>query len=461
LEALSIKEICQAVGGTLKKGDKDSVARGISTDTRSIAAGDIFFALKGDRFNGHSYAGSAAASGAGALVVSEKVDLPKDWPGAVIMVDDTRWALGELAGYYRSKFNVKVIAVTGSVGKTSTKEMIASILEKKWRVLKNEMNYNNEIGVPLTLFRLDRSHQIVVLEMAMRGIGEIRRLAAIAKPSVGVITNIGLSHIERLGSQGAIADAKSELLAELPPDGTVILNAEDCYYIVLRDRFNGNKVSFGSCQGADVIGTRIKCNAAGKCTFTLLVEGGAIEVRLPVPGTHNVYNALAAAAVARHMGVDLYAIRDGLQGFKLPSMRMELTKSKRGYTILNDAYNANPASMLAALRTLCVLKGAKRRVAVLVDMLELGDYAHKAHMDIGTLIAENSIDILVTVGKQSLSVAEGAKAAGFSADCIFSFENSLDAAAHLKDKALAGDTILVKGSRGMCMEEIVRALYND
>lgn len=462
MEDLCINEVVQAINGDLLYGNPDDRITGISIDTRSLKPGDLFFALKGENADGHRFIGAALDAGAAGLVVSDKNKVPSDCNAAVVIVDDPLWAFGDLAKYYRSKFDVRVIGITGSVGKTMTKEMTASILERKWTVLKNTMNYNNEIGVPLTLFQLNRDHQVVVLEMAMRGLEEIRRLASIAKPSIGVITNIGLSHIERLGSQGAIADAKSELLSELPPDGIAILNAEDCYYPVLENRYDGRILSFGSCKDADVAGARIKLTDHGCYSFVIrLKDGGVIEVNMPVLGQHNVYNALAAASVAYGMGLDLTAIREGLENFRQPVMRMELVKSRTGYAVLNDCYNASPASVTAALRTMNTITGYRRKIAVLGDMLELGDYAPKAHKDIGGILKQNGIDTLITVGELAAHIAEGAVSAGITKRSIKSYPNSRDAAAALKKYVKDGDAVLVKGSRGMHMEEIVRVLLND
>lgn len=462
MEDLYIHEVVQAINGDLLHGDPDSKVTGVSIDTRSLKTGDLFFALQGENSDGHRFIGAALDSGAVGLVVSDKSAVPIDCNAAVIVVDDPLWAFGDLAKYYRSKFDVKVIGITGSVGKTMTKEMTASIMERKWNVLKNTMNFNNEIGVPLTLFQLNRDHQVVVLEMAMRGLEEIRRLASIAKPCIGVITNIGLSHIERLGSQGAIADAKSELLSELPPDGIAVLNAEDGYFPVLQNRYDGRVISFGSCKEADVAGARIKLTKHGCYSFVILLkDGGAVEVSMPVLGQHNVYNALAAAAAAYGMGLDLDTIRDGLENFSQPVMRMEFVKSRAGYAVLNDCYNASPASMIAALRTLNTITGYRRKIAVLGDMLELGDYAPKAHKDIGGLLKQNGIDVLITVGELAAHIAEGALSAGISKNSIKSYPNSRDAAAALKGYVKDGDAVLVKGSRGIHMEEIVRVLLND
>jgi len=458
VEQLSIREVVEAVGGSLLKGSPGSFVTGVSTDTRSIKRGDLFFALKGEHADGHVYVGRALEAGASGVVISDESSVPLESNAAVVKVDDPLWALGELARHYRRKFDVRVVGITGSVGKTTTKEMLASILERKWRVLKNPVNFNNEIGVPLTLFELDRGHEAVVIEMAMRGLGEISRLAVIAGPQVGVITNVGISHIERLGSQGAIAEAKAELLAELPPDGLAVLNAEDGCFRLMCERFQGRVISFGSCASADVVATRTRFLSDGRCSFVLTWKGDSVEVKIPILGHHNVYNALAASAAAIGMGLDLQTIRDGIEGFSSPAMRMELVKCNRGYAVLNDAYNAGPASMLAALRTLRALKGYKRRIAVLGDMLELGDYAPKAHSDLGVAVVDNGVGMLVTVGCLAKEIADGAKAAGFPADAIRCYADSSEAGRKLRDEIVEGDIVLVKGSRAVKMEEIVRTL---
>ena len=461
MEEISVQKVIGAVNGRLLAGDPVSTITGVSTDTRTIRPGDLFFALKGENADGHAYVPKAIEAGAG-VVISDESSLPGGTNAIAIKVEDPLWALGDLAKYYRSLFKVRVVGITGSVGKTTTKEMLTAILEQKWKVLKNKANYNNEIGLPLTLFELDRSHEVAVLEMAMRGLGEIQRLASIAKPEIGVITNIGISHIERLGSQGAVADAKVELLGELPPDGVAILNAEDGYFEVMKEKFSGKVVSFGSSKSADVIGARVKCLDEGQYRFVLLISGqGALEVTLPIMGHHNVYNALAAAAAANQLGLDLPAIRAGLQTVTPPDMRMEFTRTKGGLAVLNDAYNASPASVIAALRTLQALKGYDRKVAVLGDMLELGDYARKAHEDVGRALVESGVKKLIVVGKLAGSIADGAKAAGIPNDAVKSYETSAEAAKKIKSHLRAGDAVLVKGSRAVKMEAIVRALLDD
>jgi UDP-N-acetylmuramoyl-tripeptide--D-alanyl-D-alanine ligase len=457
LERLPVQNVIEAVNGRLIHGTADGIVSGVSTDTRSLQPGDCFFALAGEH-DGHEYVSQALALGATALVISKPESVPTDCTTAVIEVADPLWALGDLAAYYRRKFDARVIAITGSVGKTTTKEMLAAILERKWRVLKSESNYNNEIGLPLTLFRMDSTHEVAILELAMRGLGEIRRLAEISKPSVGVITNVGLSHIERLGSQGVIAEAKAELLHELPEDGLAVLNYEDGYFTVMRERHPGRIISFASCHGADVTAAKIEALSDGCYRFVLVANGDSVPVDLPVLGHHNVFNALAAAAVAVGLGVDLPTIRDGLESVQLPGMRMQVVEVWSGCMVVNDAYNANPASMSASIRTLRSMTGYSRKIAVLGDMLELGSYAEKAHREIGHLVAEGGVDVLVTVGSLAEAIADGARSGGLDDECVLSYSDSVKAGAELRERVGAGDIILIKGSRGMKMERIVDAL---
>ena len=458
MEPLLVKEIVQAVGGELLRGEPCEWVSGANTDTRQIKAGDVFFALKGEQADGHIYVRNAIHGGASAVVVSDPSAVPSDAEVAVIGVGDTLWALGDCAAWYRRRFDVPVIGVTGSVGKTTTKEMLASILERRWRVLRNPVNYNNEIGVPLTLLELDRGHEGAVIEMAMRGLGEIRRLAAIARPKIGVITNVGISHIERLGSQGAIADAKAELLDELPPNGLAVLNAEDGYYRLMSERFSGRVISFGSCDIADVRAEKLRTLKDGRSRFLLVYQSESAEVTMPCIGRHNVYNALAAAGAAVGMGLDLATIREGLEGCPSSPMRMELVEAEGGFAILNDSYNAGPASVIAALKALEDLNGYGRKIAVLGDMLELGDYAAKAHADIGSAVMESGVAMLVTVGGLAKGIAEGARASGFPLDDVHCCGDSSEAAEYVAGIIAAGDVVLVKGSRAMKMEEIVRRL---
>lgn len=458
---LKISDILSVINGRLIQGDVDVIFTGVSTDTRSIKPGDLFIALIGENTNGHIYAESAISSGAAGIIVSEPDFACSSSAAPIIAVEDTLFALGETAGYYRNLFDIKMIGVTGSVGKTMTREMIASIIDKKFKVLKNEMNFNNEIGVPMTLFKLDYSYQIGVIEMAMRGIGEIKRLAEISQPSIGVITNIGDSHIERLGSRDKIADAKSELISLLPVSGYAILNKDDEYYEYLCKKTSAHVVSFGFVGDADISAENVISNEQGFFSFTLNTPIGSIFVQLPVMGMHSVKNALAASAASYCAGADLNTIAAGLSDFQLPSMRMEFKITENGCSVLNDCYNASPASMQAALQTLGAISGYNRKIAVLGDMFELGDFAHSAHHDVGNRVLENGINILVAVGDLSKETMNAAIAAGMPVNDVHWCANSDEAASFVKELVRADDLILIKGSRGMQMEKIFKELINE
>lgn len=427
---------------------------GVCTDSRLAKPGDLFFALVAER-DGHSFIPDAVLRGAVAAVVSKEVEANVP----LIQVPDTLLAFGNLARGFRMRRSIPVIGVTGSVGKTTTKEMIAAVLDRKYTVLKNEGNFNNEIGVPMTLFNLHPLHDAVVLEMAMRGPNEIRRLAEIAKPRIGVITNIGMAHAERLGSIEAIAAAKSEILDDLPPDGLAVLPADDDYYEFLRSRRFGRVTTYGFSESADVRASHLRVHDDGRVGATVTTKKGVMELELAVLGEHSIRNALAAIAVAIELDVNLDEARAALEVFGSPSMRSNITKSPLGFTVIDDSYNANPASMAAAVRSLASVQG-DRKIAVLGDMLELGDFAEEAHAGIGMLIASEGIDKLYTVGDLGRRIADAAITNGLPEFCVNSFGTSAEAAAALKHEVRPGDVVLVKGSRGKKMEIISEGLLS-
>lgn len=451
MKPIEINDVIAAVGGELVAGDPRAEITGISTDTRTIQPGDLFFALIGENGNGHKFVPMAVSKGAAAVVVSEEAST--DAP--VIKVADTLVALGDLAAWYRRSFSVRSVAITGSVGKTSTKEMIAAVLSANFNVLKNEGNFNNEIGVPLTIFKLQPEHEILVQELAMRLPGEIAELADMVRPDIGVVTNIGLSHIERLGSQDAIAAAKTELLEALPIDGIAILNANDSYFEFLSKKPSCDVISFGIDKG-DIRAESITLDDEGRPSFTVVIGDTRVEVALPVVGEHSVPNALAAVAVGLSFGMPLADIVPALESLSPPDKRANVFDARGGYKVIDDTYNASPASVASALKTLAAMK-AGRKIAVLGDMLELGDFAGTAHRKIGKVAAESGLAMLVTVGELGRAIATGAHMAGFDG-IIEQFATSDDAASALKDKVIAGDIVLIKGSRAMKMENIVEVL---
>ena len=422
----------------------------ICTDTRDGIQRSLFFALKGENADGHRFVRQAFEGGAAAAVVQRFVEdggLPQ------LIVSDPLVALGDLAQWYRGQFQLPIIGITGSVGKTSTREMVAHALRARFTVLTSEQNFNNEIGVPKTLFELDKRQQACVLEMGMRGSGQIARLAAIAAPRVGVITNIGLSHVELLGSREAIAAAKAELLEALPSDGAAVINAEDQFADYLAGRTRAKVITYGTAKTADFRATHARFTEAGEPRFRL----NGVPARVNAPGVHHVVNACAAAAVGSVLGLTVQEVAAQLETYRPPAMRMETIELPDGTTILNDAYNAAPDSMRSALETLALMAGSRRRaVAVLGDMKELGQESEAGHRYVGEQAAARKPGLLITVGKMAEWTAEAASALGKSR--IHRFADTESAAAGTRELTKPGDLVLIKGSRAMAMERIVDAL---
>jgi UDP-N-acetylmuramoyl-tripeptide--D-alanyl-D-alanine ligase len=431
--------------------------KGISIDSRTVKEGELFIAIRGDRYDGHDFVPAAIQKGAwGALVEQSALEAKYAAMGGlrnVIPVEDTLFSLQEMSLIHRKKFSVPVIGITGSNGKTTTKEMLASIMLQKGPVLKNEGNLNNHIGVPLTLLKMDSHHTAAIIEMGMSGLGEIRTLARLAMPDVGAITNISAAHLQFLGSTDAVAEAKGELLQTMRSDGTAVLNADDQYFTTLRNKYPGRVLSFGIEQPADVRAGDIN-QARDVTDMTLHADGRSVLVRLRTVGRHNVYNALAAAAAALATDLPLETVKFGLEEFRPVAMRSEL-RDVKGRTVLADYYNANPASMKAALETLASLKTAKRTIAVLGDMLELGDTAAEAHRAVGAAAARSGIDLVITVGPLAKHIAEGAVAAGMARGAVLEAGTTSRGAELLRDHSRPGDTVLIKGSRGMKMEKVL------
>ncbi len=431
--------------------------KGVSIDSRSIREGELFVALRGERFDGHDFIPDAMKKGAwGALVERSVLESRFSSLGGLknlLPVEDTLHALQEMSRAHRMKFSIPVVGITGSNGKTTTKEMLAGILKQTGPVLKNEGNLNNHIGVPLTLMKLNARHRTAAVEMGMSAPGEIDMLARLVSPTVGVITNIGPAHLEFLGSMEKVAEAKGELLNNLPPRATAVLNADDVFFGLLRSKASGTVVSFGMKNGADVSASHISPHS-GHTDFTIKVRGATADIRLRAAGLHNVSNALAAAAAATAVGIPLGALKQGLDDFSPVAMRSEI-KEVRGRTVLADYYNANPASMDAAIRTLVSLSAGKKAIAVLGDMLELGNAAAEAHRQVGRAAAQSGVHIVITVGALARHIGEGAIEAGIAKSHVFEVQAHAEAARQLRELSRPGDVILIKGSRGMKMEKIL------
>jgi len=455
MQSMKTREIIEAVSGTLVQGDPESVVRSVSTDTRALKEGQFFVALKGKNFDGMNFVKPALETGAAGALVSSTAGLD-GLGGIIIQVPDTRQALLSLAKFYRRRFNAaKIICLTGSNGKTTTKEMTAWILSGKYRVVKSIKSYNNDIGVPLTLFNLDPGVDFAVLEIGMNHPGEISRLAEVAMPEIGVVLNVGPAHLEGLGSIEAVAKEKAELLNALPETGTAVVNADDPLVarMVSGLRPGVRVVRFGM-SATDVSAKNMENTPTG-LRFRLRIESQEANIRLSLTGFHNLSNALAASAAAWSAGLDLREIADCLETFKLEADG-RFQKIKVGETeFINDAYNANPASVEASLRNMAELQSG-RKIAVLGDMLELGEYSKAGHQHIGLLVPELGIDFLVLVGRQAKEIGKQAIASGFDSKKVAGFNEKDSAAVFLADIIKPGDSVLLKGSRRLKLEEIIR-----
>ena len=452
-------ELSAATGGRWTGGTPASI-EGVSTDTRAIPAGSAFVALRGERYDGHDFLADAARSGASCAVVA-RGRAASGPPGLPLLeVDDTLAALGAVARLHRLRFSIPVVGVTGSNGKTTTREMIAAILATRGPVLSTEGNLNNEVGVPLTLLRLLPTHTAAVIEMGMSHRGEIGRLTAIAEPRVGVVTNAFPAHLEGLGSVDGVADAKGELYRGLPADGVVVANADDPR-MLHRARKSGRRVltfSGGSDRDADVVLLDVLSQDPGGMRFLLGIGTKEVEVRLPLVGEHNAVNAAAAAAAALSLGCSDREIVRGLAGVRPVGRRLRVERLPSGVLLVDDCYNANPASMRAALRTLRQLAGAGRALAALGDMLELGTAEDDLHRELGREAAAAGLAALATFGPLARLAREAAIEAGMARSDTFHTEDPLLLVAFVRERLRPGDVLLVKGSRGMKLERLVEAL---
>jgi len=439
-------------------------------DSREARPNSLFVALRGEQQDGHDFVADAFARGAVAAIVEREVDaecqmvdtkgfLPETAirPPICLMTKDSLKAFQRLAAFWRVRFSPRVIGVTGSVGKTTTKEMIWSVLRKRFRTLKSWGSYNNEIGLPLTLLYLDSSHERVVLEMGMYALGEIAELAAIARPHVGVVTNVGPTHLERLGTMEHIAQAKSELVETLPPaseGGAAILNGDDPMVRAMAEKTKAKVFYYGLDPVCDLWASHIESQGLEGVRFQLHHKGERLHVKIPLLGRHSVHTALAAAAVGLVEGESWEEIIAGLWDVA-EQLRLVAVRGIEGSTILDDTYNASPASSIAALNLLEELPG--RKIAVLGDMLELGDFEEEGHRKVGRR-AVDVVSVLITVGPRGRIIGQEARACGMAKGDVFTVEDNEQAIAHLRQIVGPGDIVLVKGSRGMKMEEIVAAL---
>jgi len=464
---LSVDRLVEVLGGEILMGHGDLMVNGLTTDSRRVEPGNAFVAFPGEYVDGHDYLLPAMERGARALIVTAapgglaaQLETARERDVTVVRVSDALGAVQALASFHRSRLFCPVVGVTGSTGKTTTKDFITNVVSQDFRVIATEGNQNNELGVPLTVLRAGADTDVLIVEMAMRGQGEIAQLARIARPTAGLVTNVGTSHIERLGSQEAIARAKGELVEAVASEGRVFLNGDDAFSAHLAELSSAEVVYYGLSERCDVRAADVVTDSDSLPAFVLITPKGNRDVRLAIPGRHNVYNALAATAVALFLEIPLSQIVYGLETSQPGQMRMQSFETAAGVRIINDAYNANPTSMRAAIETLGDITGASKRIAVLGDMAELGSLTELAHFRIGEEVARLPIDVLVTVGERARRIADGARAEGMDDAAIRPCTGTDEATEVLDDLLEAGDVVLVKGSRVMGLERIVEGIVD-
>ena len=452
MDKLSLTEIAKVTGAE-KNSDAEIFFADIITDSRKITSDSLFVALKGEIFNGEDFADDALQKGAAAVLVSKNFD--KNLDGIILKVDDTLKAYQKIAGAWRNRFDIPIIAVTGSNGKTTTKDLTAAALNGLGHVQKTSGNFNNEVGVPMTLLELKDKHLAAVVEIGMRGLGQIEELAQVVKPTIGIVTNVSETHIELLGTIENIAKAKGELVEAIPNGGTIILNADNIHTAAMKNLAGeGVKViTYGLENHADLMAKDILIGSMST-EFTLTYDGTDYDFEIPMLGRHNVSNALAAIAAGFTVGLNVEEIQRGISTLMTTKMRFEVIR-RDGLTIVNDAYTASPASMRVAIKTTSEVYDG-RLIAVLGDMMELGDISEKVHREIGEELAENRFDTLITLGELGKFIAAGACDAGLKN--IYTFDTHEDAAKKILEIVRDGDTILFKASHVMHMEKIIELI---
>ena len=456
MEPITLRQLLEAVGGTLagEFADLDAVITAVDTDSRKMHPGSLFIPLEGERFDGHSFIESAMDTGAVGCIFSRSRDSYRP-DRFYVKVRSTQRALRDLAQWYKRRFDIPFIAITGSVGKTTTKDMVAAVLGEKYRVLKTDGNFNNNIGLPLTLLRLEREHEICVLEMGMNHAGEIEYLSDIVEPDVALITNVGDAHIENLGSREGIFHAKCEVFSHMKAGGAAILSGDDEWLTGLRGTLPLDTVFVGAGEGLDYTASNLESDGETNLSCHVTGPHGEFDLCIPALGDHMIYPTLMAVAAGERFGMTEAEIIRGVENFLPTKMRMNVLRLPGDVVVLNDAYNANPQSMRAAAAVLGAAKG-RRKVAVVGDMLELGENSDVFHRMVGYSFAEAGVDCLIAAGPLAKELASGAEESGVKE--VYYFAEPAHAIPTVCREAKAGTTILVKASRAMAFERFVEAL---
>jgi UDP-N-acetylmuramoyl-tripeptide--D-alanyl-D-alanine ligase len=461
--ALTAGEIADATGGRVLSGSHDRRIESVSIDSRTVAAGQLFVAIRGDRFDGHQFVAAALAAGAAGAVVSEATGGHEagrgHQPPSIVRVDDTTRALQDIAREIRRRSAAKVVAITGSAGKTTTKELTAEFLAAKYSVFRNKGNLNNHIGLPLSLIELRHRPDVAVVELGMNHAGEIRTLVGIAEPEVRVWTNVGDAHLGFFGSADALADAKAEILEGARQTDLLVVNADDQRITARIGRFAGRTVTFGSSAAAAVRMSDVENRGLDGTAATVTTAHGTARIETPLLGLGNLANVLAATAVATEMGVPLAAITERAASMRPATHRGELLRLPGGITLIDDSYNSSPSALKRSLETLKAATGSARKVAVLGEMLELGDHSVRLHEECGRTAASAGVDLLIAVGGPAASaLANAAREAGVPAAAVIYVASSADAPDAAAARIRPGDLVLVKGSRGIRTDLVVDRL---
>lgn len=459
---MKVEDIIKATNGKLLIGNLQEDCENFCTDTRKIQKGDVYVGLKGEKFNGNEYYKEALEKGAKVAVISgievTKEDLDQYKDKTIIEVKDSLEAFGDIAAYKRNLYDIPVVQITGSVGKTSTRDIIANVVRTQYKTLQTEGNQNNAIGLPTTLLKL-KDHEAVVVESGMNHLGEIRYLGKIAKPTVAVITNIGTAHIGFLGSRENILKSKLEILENLKPGGYIVINNDnDMLNKWAKEDTKYKKYTFGIDEKSDVMAYNIKVNE-NYSTYNVKIDNKEYSVKVPVSGVHFVYNSLCAIAVGNLLNISPENIIKGIETFTLTKNRMEIDKIKDNVTVINDAYNASYDSMKAALEYLKELPG-NRKIAVLGDMFELGEFAEGIHRKVGIEVITHKVDMLVTVGELANYIADEAEYLGMPKDQVIRLNTTTEAINYLNDNLEKDDVVLLKAANGMHFAEIFKGINN-
>jgi UDP-N-acetylmuramoyl-tripeptide--D-alanyl-D-alanine ligase len=458
MDQLSASDIQTATGGTLAYGSDDIGFSGVSIDTRSLRSGDLFFAIRGPNQDGHRFIPDAIAKGAAGVVAEHAYEYPGDFPAVLIKVEDTHKALKDLAASVRRHWSGTLVAITGSMGKTTTRMFVAQIMQNRYSVYQTPGNYNNLFGLPLALFGLSVNHDFGIFEMGMSAPGEVAEMCRVAAPSIGILTNVAPVHLEFFNSLEEIAKAKGELAEALPSNGTLIYNADDRLVCNIAAGFSGRKISFGFSKHADIRANQVDITGAQETQFELWCDGICRQATIPFAGAHYVMNALPAVALARHFDIAPEQIALGLTQLKQGTMRGRILHFREGFAVIDDSYNSNPRALMQMIEVLTGMPSFARRILVAGEMLELGKNSDALHFECGIFAGTRKLDMVIGIQGAAREIVRAARESGLPDSRACFFADSDAASSFISGELRKGDLVLVKGSRGVHTEKVVESV---